>query len=406
MASTQPFPFIPIPENEEERLLALQSYNILDTAEEEDFDELTTLASAICQTPIALISLVDDKRQWFKSHPGIPQTETPKELSFCAHAIVAADDIMVVNDARKDERFADNPLVTGDTKVIFYAGVPLVNEDGFALGSLCVIDHEHKELNDVQVNALKIIAKQVINKLELRKKAIKLEKINQDLRDANVFIQKFASMAAHDIKNPLTSISLTSQALKVRMQKLQDEGCERLIDLNITATQRLMVLLDEMLAYSKSPSLLLTKKQEVSLNTLLNQVISMIAVPDGFTINIPDESPTLNLTVVAFEQIFGNLINNAIRYNDKENGQINIRFTHDDDYYRFEVEDNGIGIAKQYHEKIFSNNFTLKITDRYNQKGSGIGLSTVKELVKALNGSIHVHSAVGEGATFFIAIKK
>lgn len=406
MASAQPFPFIPIPENEEERLLALQSYNILDTAEEEDFDELTTLASAICQTPIALISLVDDKRQWFKSHPGIPQTETPKELSFCAHAIVAADDIMVVNDARKDERFADNPLVTGDTKVIFYAGVPLVNEDGFALGSLCVIDHEHKELNDVQVNALKIIAKQVINKLELRKKAIKLEKINQDLRDANVFIQKFASMAAHDIKNPLTSISLTSQALKVRMQKLQDEGCERLIDLNITATQRLMVLLDEMLAYSKSPSLLLTKKQEVSLNTLLNQVISMIAVPDGFTINIPDESPTLNLTVVAFEQIFGNLINNAIRYNDKENGQINIRFTHDDDYYRFEVEDNGIGIAKQYHEKIFSNNFTLKITDRYNQKGSGIGLSTVKELVKALNGSIHVHSAVGEGATFFIAIKK
>jgi GAF domain-containing protein len=253
----QTAPPVPLPENEEERLIALKSYNILDTAEDEDFDELTVLASAICQTPIALITLIDDKRQWFKSHPGIPQTETPKEIAFCTHTIVQTNDIMVVNDARRDERFANNPLVTGDTRVIFYAGVPLVNEDGFALGSLCVIDHQHKELTDVQTNALKIIAKQVINKLELRRKAIVLEKINQDLRDANIFIQKFASMAAHDIKNPLSSISLTSQALKLRMQKIQDEGCERLIDLNITSTKRLMVLIDEMLAYSKSPSLLL-----------------------------------------------------------------------------------------------------------------------------------------------------
>jgi signal transduction histidine kinase len=402
----QPLPIIPIPENEEERVAALKSYNILDTAEEEDFDELTVLASAICQTPIALISLLDDRRQWFKSHPGIPQTETPKELAFCAHTIVDANDIMVVNDARHDERFADNPLVTGDTKVIFYAGVPLVNEDGFALGSLCVIDHEHKELTDVQTNALKIIAKQVINRLELRRKAIILEKINQDLRDANILIQKFASMAAHDLKNPLSSISLTSQALKLRMQKIQDEGCERLIDLNITATKRLLVLIDEMLAYSKSPSLLIAKKQRFFLNDTLEQVISMIAVPEGFSINLPNESHQLNTSSIALEQIFGNLINNAIRYNDKDQGVIKIRYAQDEEFYRFEIEDNGIGIAQQYHEKIFGNNFTLKITDRYNAKGSGIGLSTVKDLVKALNGTVTVQSIVGKGATFYIAIKK
>ena len=402
----QPATFVPIPENEEDRLAALKSYNILDSAEEQDFDELTILASAVCQTPIALISLIDDKRQWFKSHPGVPQTETPKELAFCAHTIVSTNDIMVVNDARKDDRFANNPLVTGDTKVIFYAGVPLVNEDGFALGSLCVIDHQHKELTETQTAALKIIAKQVINKLELRRKAIVLEKINQDLRDANIFIQKFASMAAHDLKNPLSSISLSSQALKVRIKKLQDDGCERLVDLNITSTKRLLTLIDEMLEYSKNPATLVNKKQRVFLNDILNNIISTLTVPNDFTINIPQESYQLNTSVVALEQIFSNLINNAIRYNDKKSGAININFTQDDDFYRFEIADNGIGIDKKHQEKIFANNVTLNVTDRYNNKGTGIGLSTVKGLVNALDGTIRVQSALGEGTTFFIIIKK
>jgi len=401
-----PNTFIPIPENEADRLAVLQSYNILDTVEEADFDELTILASTICQTPIALISLVDAERQWFKAHTGLNARETPKEQSFCAHAIASFDDIMIIDDARKDERFADNPLVTGDPKIVFYAGVPLINEDGYALGSLCVIDRQQKILSDEQVQALKILAKQVIDKLELRRKILALQAANHELRDANIFIQKFASMAAHDIKNPLSSILLTSQALKIRLQKLEDEGCTRLIDLNITSTSRLTTLLDEMLAYSKTPSLLLSKKANIDLNNTLKKIISMVKVPENFEINIPEEKHQLNLSAVAFEQIFINLLSNAIRYNDKDRGIIHIRFAHDDDFYRFEVEDNGIGIASEYHEKIFSNNFTLKITDRYNDKGTGIGLSTVKDLVKALKGSIHVKSTLGEGATFFITIRK
>jgi signal transduction histidine kinase len=398
--------FIPLPENEEDRLAALRSYNILDTGEEEDFDELTILASAVCQTPIALITLLDDKRQWFKSHPGVAEKETPKELSFCAHAIVEANDIMVVNDATRDKRFADNPLVTGDTKVIFYAGVPLVNEDGFALGSLCVIDHQHKELTETQTNALKIIAKQVVTKLELRRKAIALDKLHQQLITSNVFIEKFASMAAHDIKNPLSSMLLSSQALKMRLQKLEDAGCERLIDLNISSTNRLMALLDEMLAYSKSPELLMTKKTEVYLSSILAQVLEMINVPPHFKVNTPSGNHILNVSAVALEQILINLLTNAIRYNDKENGLINIRFTDTVDSYRIEIEDNGMGIAKQYHEKIFGTNFTLKITDMFNQKGSGIGLSTVRDLIKALNGNISLQSVLGEGTIFFITIPK
>jgi signal transduction histidine kinase len=396
----------PLSLNENERLASLRSYNILDTVAEKDFDDLTTLASTICQTPIALISLVDTERQWFKSHIGLAASETPIEQSFCAHAIVSYNEIMIVDDARTDERFADNPLVTGNPKIVFYAGVPLINEEGFALGTLCVIDQKKKQLSAEQTTALKVVAKQVVDKLELRRKITDLQIANQELRDANVFIQKFASTAAHDIKNPLSSILLTSQALKIRLQKLQDEGCSRLIDLNITSTTRLINLLDEMLDYSKDPSLLIAKKSEIDLKQAIKKVVSMINTPDNLEIILPDTNPKLTLSTVAFEQIFINLISNAIRYNDKNQTIIAIRFAEDDEYYKFEVEDNGIGIAETYHEKIFSNSFTLKITDRYNKKGTGIGLATVKDLVTVLKGNIYIKSTQGIGTTFFVSIKK
>ncbi len=290
-------PDFPLPSNETERIDALNSYQFTDVAEEKDFDELTTLASVICETPVALISLIYDKNQKFLSHKGTEITETERRISFCTHAIASGDDIMVINDTTKDKRFAANPLVTGNFNVRFYAGVPLVNEDGYALGSLCVIDHHKKELTQDQKSALKILAKQVVDKLELRRKILTLEKVNQELRDANVFIQKFASMAAHDIKNPLSTILLTSQALKIRLQKLADDGCDRLIDLNITATKNMMNLLEEMQDYSKNPSILLSKKQQVDLPTILRKVITMVNVPGSFYVNIPEEpQPLYNIT--------------------------------------------------------------------------------------------------------------
>ncbi len=393
-------------QNEEERLAALQSYNILDTAEEEDFDELTVLASAISQTPIALISLIDKERQWFKASTGTAVKQTPLEESFCVHAITSENDIMIVEDAHQDPRFANNPLVTGDLNITFYAGVPLINEDGFALGSLCVIDHQKKQLSHEQTIALKILAKQVVDKLELRRKSIALHKVNQELRDSNMFIQKFASTAAHDIKNPLSSILLTSQALKMRLQKLGDEGCIKLVDLNISSTKTLVTLLNEMLEYSKSPSLLLQKKGDVSLLEVLNRVISLINIPPNFDIELPNIDAYLNVSVVALEQIFINLLTNAIRYNNKDQCFIKVRYSNDKNFYRFEVEDNGIGIKTENHEKIFNDHFTLEISDRNNEKGTGIGLSTVKGLVNALQGAIHLTSVVGKGTTFYFSIKK
>ena len=135
---------------EEERLLALDSYSILDTLPEADYDNITEIAAQICGTPISLVSLIDLKRQWFKSHHGLDVTETPREYAFCAHALNYSDTIFEIPDARNDIRFSDNPLVTNDPHVIFYAGVPLLTDDGLPLGTLCVIDNKHNKLTNAQ----------------------------------------------------------------------------------------------------------------------------------------------------------------------------------------------------------------------------------------------------------------
>ena len=161
----------PLPLAEEsDRLRALDGYNILDTLPEKDYDELTQLAAQICGTPIALISLIDGKRQWFKSNHGLEIRETSRDLAFCAHTIANPGETMIVPDSRQDERFANNPLVTGDPHVVFYAGAPLVDENGFALGSLCVLDNAPNQLSQAQLLALQTLARQVVNLLTLRQR--------------------------------------------------------------------------------------------------------------------------------------------------------------------------------------------------------------------------------------------
>lgn len=192
----------PIPKNEAKRLNVLWQYDLLDTVPEAVFDDLANLAAHICEAPIALISLVDEKRQWFKSRIGISVKETSRDVSFCAHAI-HQEGLFTVSDATKDPRFRNNPFVTGPQHIRFYAGVPLRSPDGYALGTLCVLDKEPRKLRPEQKQAMRVLARHVETQLELRRHTKELaearknkDRQNAELARANVEIAKLRGQLA------------------------------------------------------------------------------------------------------------------------------------------------------------------------------------------------------------------
>ncbi len=184
-----------LPENEDARLKALDEYAILDTLPEKAYDDITRLASHIVGTPIALITLVDRDRQWFKSKIGLEVSQTPREQAFCAHAILNPTDVMVVTDARDDERFSANPLVTGEPYIRFYAGAPLNTPTGEALGTLCVIDRVPRQLQPNQIEMLEVLARDIVTQLELRRSFRSLNQANEEIEAKNRIMAREIEMA-------------------------------------------------------------------------------------------------------------------------------------------------------------------------------------------------------------------
>jgi GAF domain-containing protein len=181
-----------VPQNEAARLAALRTYAIVDTPPEEAFNEITHLASHICQCPIATISLIEADRQWYKAKLGIDIDETPRDVAFCAHTILQQE-IVIVKDARLDPRFADNPVVTGPPFVRFYAGVPLLTPDGHALGTLCVVDTEPRELTFEQAWALDSLRRHTVAHLELRKALANLRHAHEEIQSLRAVIAEYES---------------------------------------------------------------------------------------------------------------------------------------------------------------------------------------------------------------------
>ena len=350
---------------EKERLEALESYSILDTLPEEDYDNLTAIAAEICGTPIGLVSLLDDKRQWFKSHHGLNATETPKEFAFCAHAINDDDDIFIVQDSRTDERFHDNPLVVGKPRVIFYAGVPLSTQEGLPLGTLCVIDHKPKLLSQGQVKSLKALSKQVMNLLHLRKSNMMLEKSIIDLEEKNGELEQFAYIAAHDLKSPLNTINSTADLFTECYASKFDEDGKTMLSFIQTASSKLTRLIDGLLAYSKSESVLREGGSKIDLQELRDDISGLFTYDESLVLKLDSNLKSIYTNRAALNQILINLVSNAIKYNDKDQVQIHLKIYENGDFYEFCLRDNGPGIAKEEHHNIFKIFKILAPTDRY-----------------------------------------
>ncbi|WP_292945955.1 GAF domain-containing sensor histidine kinase [Olleya sp. UBA1516] len=392
------------PKNEIERLSEVKKYKILDTLPESDFDNITSLVATICEVPISLITLLDTDRNFLKSHHGLNVQESPRDISFCGHAILQSQDIFVVEDSRKDNRFKDNPLID-QFNAIFYAGVPLRNKDGLALGTLCVYDHEPRQLTEIQKKALITLGKQVMNLFDLRLNNRLLDESKKELLERNADLSKFASHVSHDLKSPLANIISLTAFLKEEEGNVFTEESIDYINYIEESADSLKNYIDGILIHYKANELLNEDKQSIALNTLFEEV-KRIHLLDGLQFKTNTKNQNIFINKAAVTQILINLVDNALKYNNKPNPEVILNYSENKNFHIFSVTDNGIGIAQEQQNEVFKLFNNNNQTDVKGNKGTGIGLFTVKNLVKKLNGDIVLKSQIGIGSTFTFTISK
>ncbi|MDN3723996.1 GAF domain-containing sensor histidine kinase [Aequorivita sp. SDUM287046] len=393
------------PVDEEQRLAAVRSYSLLDTLPEKDFDNITALTANICDVPISLVTLLDADRNFLKSHYGLNFNESPRDLSFCGHAILDESNIFIVEDARNDPRFQDNPLVT-EMNAIFYAGVRLVNSEGYPLGTLCVFDTKPRMLSKSQKKALISMAYQVVNLFEARKRNRTLLAVQQELKEKNEELKNFAGIVSHDMKMPLANMIITSDILRSKYGQHLDKQGQDYLEYIKQSSFTLSEYITGLLEHYESDKTASLNNEVFDSNDLFEEIIELLNINIDCEINLPETNLEMQANRAALEQIVLNLVGNSLKYNDKPRIRIDIECFEKDGSYHFLISDNGMGIAKNKLSQIFDLFTTTGNLDRNGKKGNGIGLSTVKKLVTKLGGEIEVSSKIGKGTTFQFSIKK
>lgn len=418
-----------IPRTEMERLEILRSYEVLDTPPEPEYDDITRIAAQICGTPIALISLVDKDRQWFKSRQGLEAAETPRAISFCGHAINTPNQLFEVQDATLDERFQDNPLVISDPEVIYYLGSPIVAPNGEALGTLCVIDHKPHEVSAEAKATLQLLSRQVVCQLELKKQNLQLETINGLLkeeilhrkrkerqlvqaRDAAIQAgrvkDQFLSNVSHEIRTPLNGVIGISKLL-LQDQSLSPTNKDLLQDLDFSANHLLRIINDILDLMKIKEGLLNFENIDFQLTTFLGNLYRLLAInarEKGIELHLeidPHLPALVNGDASRLGQILLNIAGNAIKFTSE--GSVNIHAqllaqSAKSSHIQFEIMDTGIGIPAEKIDSILDP-FTQSdnsIARKYG--GTGLGLSIAKQLIERFGGKLEIESVYGQGSTF------
>ncbi len=389
---------------EQERLAALRGYDILDTTAERDFDDIVTLAAQVCDKPIALISLVDENRQWFKARFGTDICEGPRDTSMCTHAMFDRD-VMQIPDALLDPRFVNCPTVVGDPHIRFYAGAPLTTPDGKALGTLCVADHEPGSLTDAQRHGLRALARHVVTQLELRKYARDMHALHQRLRSAEQMKDEFIARVNHEFRTPLTAINGYLEMLGD--PELPSESRDGFLQRVQRNSDRLLALVNDMLLaaqvsadsreFTRAPAdLAVLARTAVDANRPLVEA-------KGLIITAETDGPVFaDVDVRRMSQALERLILNAVKFT--ETGAITVRAESRDGHAMLLVRDTGIGISADDQTRVLAPFRRSADAERNEVQGLGLGLSIVKAISEGHDGKVLISSHPGEGTTVSIAV--
>lgn len=394
-----------VPFNEKLRRAALKEYNILNSGPDEDYDNLTFLAATICDVPVAKISIVDHKRIWNKSVFGAETDEIDRTNSFCDKAIHEDGPILILKRSEDPELF-EKAKNLYDDEFSYYAGIPLHNPQGHTIAVFCIFDKEEKTLTHKQTRSLHALASQTMNLFEFRKQKNKLYEVQKKLKEKYQELEKFASLVSHDLKSPLANIISLSELLKDENKGKFDPDSEQYLEFLVESSYSLRNYIDGILSFYRSDHVMEKDYTNVDLRKLLKGIVDLFQVSDDIEVTYPDDVMLHNVNKAALTQVFMNLISNALKYNDKPVRKVHIKFSKTEEFYSFEVEDNGKGIPKEKFNEIFNLFTTLETADREGNLGSGIGLATVKKLIESMGGNIEVESETNAGSNFKFCIKR